>query len=84
MTKAQARAWRKRWKLVNAREMQELRSTSPEIRLQQFNNLLAWAQQLGWTEELRRGEADVRERWIRLRKAFKHLPEQEANLKHQR
>jgi hypothetical protein len=40
LTKAQARAFRARWQLVNAREEVELRSTSLEVRWQQFNTLL--------------------------------------------
>jgi len=71
MTKAEARAFRKRWRLVNAREVEELRSTSLEVRLQQFNTLLGWAHQLGWAEALGEGEAEVRQRWARLRKAYR-------------
>ena len=71
LTKAEARAFRKRWQLVNAREEEELRSTSLEVKLQQFHTLLAWAHQFGWAAALREGEAEVRERWIRLRKAYR-------------
>jgi hypothetical protein len=69
LTKAEARAFRERWRRVNAREAEELRSTSIEVRLQQFNTLLAWAHQFGWVEALAEGEDEVRERWARLRKA---------------
>src|SRR5882724_8623694 len=48
MTKAEARAWAERWRLVNAREEEELRNTSLEVRWQQFNTLLRWAHQFGW------------------------------------
>ncbi len=71
ITKAEARAFRQRWRLVNAREVEELRSTPLEVKLQQFNTLLAWAHQFGWAEALREGEAEVRERWARLRKAHR-------------
>jgi hypothetical protein len=70
ITKAEARAFRERWQRVNAREEEELRSTSLEVRWQQFNTLLCWAHQFGWTEALREGEEEVRERWVRLRKAY--------------
>lgn len=70
LTKADARAFRERWRLVNAREEEELRSTSMEVKLQQFNTLLRWAHEFGWEEALKEGEAEVRERWIRLRKAY--------------
>jgi hypothetical protein len=69
LTKAEARAFRKRWQRVNAREEEELHSTCLEARLQQFNTLLGWAYQLGWAAALGEGEAEVRQRWARLRKA---------------
>ncbi len=69
LTKAEARAFRERWRRVNAREEEELRSTGLAVKWQQFNTLLAWAHQAGWTAALREGEAEVRERWARLRKA---------------
>ncbi len=71
LTKAEARAFRERWRRVNAREAEELRSTPLEVKLQQFNTLLGWAHQLGWAEALSEGEAEVRERWARLRKAYR-------------
>ena len=71
LTKKEARAFRSRWRLVNQREKEELRTTSLEIKLQQFNTLLAWAQEFGWTAALGAGEADVRNRWARLRKAHR-------------
>jgi hypothetical protein len=69
LTKAEARAFRERWQRVNAREAQELRNTSLEVRWQQFNTLLRRAQQLGWGPALAEGEDEVRQRWARLRKA---------------
>jgi hypothetical protein len=71
LTKSEARAFRKRWQLVNAKEEEELRSTSYEVRLQQFNTLLLWVQQFKWAAALDQGEAEVRERWIRLRRAYR-------------
>jgi hypothetical protein len=62
ITKTEARAFRDRWRRVNGREEEELRSTSLEIRLQQFNTLLGWAQAFGWTAALGAGEAEVRGR----------------------
>ena len=61
LTKAEARAFRRRWRRVNAREAEELRSTPLEVRLQQFNTLWGWTHQLGWAEALSEGEAEVRE-----------------------
>jgi hypothetical protein len=68
VSRAEARAFRERWRRANAREIEELRTLPMEVRLQQFNTMLAWAQQLGWSEALAGGEADVRARWARLRK----------------
>jgi hypothetical protein len=69
LTKAEARAFRERWRLVNAREEEELRTTSLEVRWQQFNTLLHWARRFEWDTELAEGEAEVRARWVRLRRA---------------
>ena len=69
LTKSDARAFLERWRRVNEREEDELRSTSLEVRWQQFNALLHWARQFGWGPALAEGEAEVRERWARLRRA---------------
>jgi hypothetical protein len=69
LTKAEARAFRKRWQRVNAREEEELRNTDLELKWQQFNTLLRWAHCFGWTAALGEGEAEVRQRWAQLRKA---------------
>lgn len=71
LTKVEASAFRARWQRVNAREEEELRSTPPEVKLQQFNTLLGWAHQLGWAAALGEGEDEVRQRWARLRKAYR-------------
>jgi hypothetical protein len=71
LTKAQARAFRKRWQLVNAREVEELRRTPLDVKLQQINTLMGWVQQLGWAEMLAQGEAEVRARWTKLRRAHR-------------
>jgi hypothetical protein len=71
MTKAEASAFRERWRLVNAREEEELRNTSLEVRWRQFNTLLLWAHQFGWTAGLDEGVDEVRQRWAKLRKAYR-------------
>lgn len=71
LTKAEARAFRKRWQLVNAREEEELRSTPLEVKWRQFITMLGWARQFGWQHDLEEGVAEVRERWARLRKALR-------------
>ncbi len=76
LSKAEARAYRERWRLVNSREEQELQSTSPELKWQQFLTLLHWAREFSWTEQLSEGEAEVRERWARLKRA--HLAKEKG------
>ena len=70
LTKSDALAFRGRWYRVNAKEAEELRRTPMEVRWQQFNTLLTWARQFGWSAALAEGEAEVRGRWARLRKAY--------------
>lgn len=70
LTKSEARAFRARWRRVNVREEEQLRSDSLETKLQQFNTLLAWAQQFGWNDALEKDVIAVRKRWARLRKAY--------------
>ncbi len=67
---SEARAFRERWRIVNAAEREELQATPPEIKLRQLAALMASVAQLGWTEALAAEEAEVRERWNRLRRAY--------------
>ena len=69
LTKAEARAFKNRWRRVNAREADELRRTPIDVKWQQFNALFGWAHAFGWTAALAEGESEVRNRWARLRKA---------------
>jgi hypothetical protein len=70
MTKSQAQAFRRRWRRVNELEKKELRQASVELKFRQLAALMASARQFGWEEALREGEAEVRDRWMRLRKAY--------------
>lgn len=71
MSKTEAHEFLRRWRLVNAQEIAELRASSVETRWRQFNTLLHWARRMKWTSALSAGETEVRERWARLRKAFR-------------
>jgi hypothetical protein len=42
LSKAEAQSFRVRWRRANEREVQELRSTPLDVKLQRFNTLLAW------------------------------------------
>ncbi len=69
LTKAEARAFRTRWETVNAAERTELRATPLEHKLRQLAALMASVEPLGWTKALAAEEAEVRDRWNRLRRA---------------
>ena len=59
-----------RWELVNAAEKTELQSTSLDQKFRQLAALMASADEMGWTEALASEEAEVRDRWNRLRAIF--------------
>lgn len=69
MTKQDARAFVRRWALVNAREREELRATPPEQKLRQIAALMASVHLFGWDRALAAEEDEVRSRWIRLKSA---------------
>ncbi len=68
LTKTEARRYRKRWQAVNAAERRELRATPMKRKFLQLAALMASAKQLGWDGSLAAEEAEVRDRWSRLRK----------------
>ncbi len=70
ISRKEARAWRKRWAAVNRAEIEELRRTTPEEKFRQLCALMESAKALGWARALAAEEAEVRERWMRLRKAY--------------
>ena len=70
MTKLDALEYVARYKLVNEFEIAELRSTSIEVKLEQTNALMAAVRQMGWTNALAEEEAEVRERWLRLKRTY--------------
>ncbi len=70
MTKEEARLFRERWAEVNRREIEELRAATPELRLRQLATLMKWAKSFDWEEQLKAGEEEVRERWIRLKRHY--------------
>ena len=67
---AEIRAWKKRWELVNQREIEELRAMSPEAKLRQLEALMRSVDQMGWREQLEEGVEEVRERWNKLRRIY--------------
>lgn len=71
ITKVEARALQERGRFLSAFEIEELRRTPLEVRLRQFFTLLGWAREFGWEEKLSEGVDEVRERWVRLWKAYR-------------
>jgi hypothetical protein len=71
MTKQEAEWWQARWRAVEEAEREELRATPLEVKLQQLAGLMAAARDLGWTEALAEEAVEVRERWRKIRKAFR-------------
>ena len=67
LTKEELIRFQERWRLVNARTIQEVRDTTPEEKLRQTAVLFEAAHALGWVDELAEGEEDVRARWILLK-----------------
>ena len=70
ITKSEAQAFRGRWETINAAERDELRTTSIAHKFQQLVALMASARALGWTGAPPSEEAQVRNRWKRLRQAY--------------
>jgi hypothetical protein len=68
MTATEAQAYAERWKLVNAAEREEVRTTPVDRKFRQLAALMASVNQLGWSSDLAAGEEEVRERWRQLRK----------------
>jgi hypothetical protein len=65
-TKAEAKAFRNRWEIVNAVERKQLRRTSIRRKLQQLNELSVWGA-FFTPNTLRTREVDsVRSRWSQL------------------
>lgn len=74
MTKEEALAYKEGYDAVNAIEIEELRSMSDEEKLFQVAALMASVDQMGWRQALAAEEEEVRELWVRLKRAY--LPKQ--------
>jgi putative transcriptional regulator len=70
LIRGEAQAFKRRWEAVNAAEREELASTPVAHKFRQVAALLASAGQLGWTGTQKEAEAQVRERWARLRQEY--------------
>lgn len=70
MTKEEALAYKERYEAVNALDIEALRSMSDTEKLSQVAALMASVDQMGWREALAAEEEEVRELWVRLKRAY--------------
>lgn len=70
ITSEEARAYFERWAIVRNLEIEELRRTSMETKLQQLASLMASRLAFGPEPDRERDVEVVRERWNRLRWAY--------------
>lgn len=70
MTPDAARHYLERWRLVEQREIAELRETPIETKARQLAALMASRDLFGADPERENGVREVRARWARARKAF--------------
>jgi hypothetical protein len=66
MTKAEARAWMDRWRIVNEAEIEEARAASPDDRLRDLDMLFRSRHLFRWPNDDAEVE-EVRRRWLRLK-----------------
>ena len=70
LSRREAVLFKKRWEAVNAAEIEELRRTPISQKMQQLASLMALVKELGWYKILSEGEAELRNRWNRLKDAY--------------
>ena len=70
VTPEDARQYLERWKLVEEREIIELRNTPIEIKARQLSALMASRDLFREDPDRERGVREVQARWARLRKAL--------------
>jgi len=70
MSKSQARAWKARWQLVNAMDVEEARRLTPDQKFESLVQLMHFALEVPETAHRRRGEREVARRWAKFRKAY--------------
>ncbi len=67
MIKEDILQYKERWRLANEAITEDLRHTPVEVKLRQLAVMFEAAHSLGWSDRLRQGEEDVRQRWRLLR-----------------
>jgi hypothetical protein len=70
MTKEELLAYIEGHEAVSALEIQELRSMAAEEKFEHMAALMEAAREMGWVEALSVEDADARQLWIRLKRAY--------------
>ena len=70
MSRAQAHAFVNRWKAVEKIKIRELHEASMETKFQRAAALMEFGLQQGWGRRNEPEVTDVRNRWIRLKRAL--------------
>ncbi len=70
ITKSDASAFARRWKIVNDTEKRMLRATSEEEKLEHLIMLMDLAKELDWKMSFKAEVNKVRDRWNKLRKVY--------------
>ena len=70
ITKKEAMEFKRRWKAVNEFEQRELRRTSPAQKFRRLTVLMQWVKGFGWEKALKAEEAEVRRRWLKLKRLY--------------
>ena len=67
MNAEEARQFKARWQIVNDFTAEEARHAAPALKLRQLALMYEAGQSLGWADASAQGEAEVLDRWRRLR-----------------
>lgn len=70
LSKADARAWMRRWRAVNEAAREELRATPLETKFRRLAALMHTARVLNWKASTEAEDEAVRERWNRLKRLW--------------
>lgn len=70
ITKSDALAFARRWKIVNDTEKRMLRVASNEEKFEHLTMLMDLAKELGWKTSFKVEVSKVRDRWNKLRKVY--------------
>jgi len=68
ITKSEARAWKRRWKIINDFERKELRRTPLETKLRQLAAMMRMARELGLDRTDDEEVKAIRKVWVRMKR----------------